>query len=86
MAPVMQRLNGRLREMLGAGARLSRVLISDKSAAVYARSGRVLGAYDDPVTESRLKLFRNPDANQQTPEKPDLILHEIAASRIRNVL
>ena len=53
---------------------------------MYAPSGRVTGAYDRAVRECGFKLFWGPDAKQQSPEMPDLLLHETAVSWVRNKL
>ena len=46
MAIVVWCLQERLREMLGADARLPRVLMSDRGTGMYAPSGHVVRAYD----------------------------------------
>ena len=86
MAVVVRRLSGRLREMLGNDARLPRTLMTDRGTGMYAPSGRVTGAYDCAVRECGFKLFWGPDAKQQSPEMPDLLLHETAVSWVRNKL
>ena len=86
MAVVVQRLEGRLRDMLGADARLPRVLMSDCGAGMYAPSGHVVAAYDCAVRECGFKLFWGPDAERQSPDMPDLLLHETAVSWLRGVL
>ena len=86
MATVVRRLGGRLRDMLGDDARLPRTLMTDRGTGMYAPSGRVTNAYDCAVDECGFKLFWGPDAKQQSPEMPDLLLHETAVSWVRNAL
>ena len=86
MAAVIRRLPGRLREMLGSNSRLPRVLMTDRGTGMYAPSGHVVSAFDHAVQECRFKLFWGADAKQQSPEMPDLLLHETAVSWVRNVL
>ena len=86
MATVVRRLEGRLRDMLGNDARLPRTLMTDRGTGMYAPSGRVTVAFDRAVDECGFKLFWGPDAKQQSPEMPDLLLHETAVSWVRNAL
>ena len=72
--------------MLGADARLPRVLMSDRGTGMYAPSGHVTAAYDRAVRDCGFKLFWGPDAKTQSPDMPDLLLHETAVSWLRGVL
>ncbi len=86
MATVVRRLVGRLREMLGAGARLPRVLMTDRAIGMHSPSGQVVAAYEAAVRECNFQLFRGPDAKQQAADMPDLLLHETAVSWFRGSL
>ncbi len=86
MATVVRRLEERLRDMLGADARLPRVLMSDRGTGMYAPSGHVTAAHDRAVRDCGFKLFWGPDAKTQSPDMPDLLLHETAVSWLRGVL
>ena len=86
MATVVRRLEARMREMLGAHARLLRALMTDRGTGMYAPSGHVVAAYDRAVADCHFRLFWGPDAKQQSPEMADLLLHETAVSWIRNAL
>ncbi len=83
VATVVRRLEGRLREMLGAGARFPRVLMTDRGTGMYSPSGQVVAAYEAAVRECNFQLFWGPDAKQQAADMPDLLLHETAVSWFR---
>ena len=85
MATVVRRLEERLRDMLGADARLPRVLMSDRGTGMCAPSGHVTAAYDRAVRDCGFKLFWEPDAKTQSPDMPDHLLHETAVSWLRGV-
>ncbi len=86
IATVVRRLGARMQEMLGAHARLPRVLMTDRGTGMYAPSGHVVAAYDRAVADCHFRLLWGPDAKQQSPEMPGLLLHEAAVSWIRNAL
>ena len=72
--------------MLGAKARLPRMIMSDRGTGMYAPSGHVTAAYDRAVAQCGFSLFWGPDAKLQAPEMPDLLLHETAVSCVRSEL
>ena len=86
MATVIRRLKERLRDMLGADARLPTILMTDCGTGMYAPSGHVTRAYDNAVRQYGFQLFCGADAKKQSPEMPDLLLHETAVSWPRGVL
>ena len=86
MATVVRRLEERLRDMLGDDVRLPRVLMSDRGTGMYAPAGQVVAAYDHAVRECNFRTFWGPDAKKQSPDMPDLLLHETAVSWLRGVL
>ena len=86
MALVVHRLQGRLRDMLGREARLPRVIMSDRGTGMYAPSGHVTAAYDIAARQCGFCLFWGQDAKRQSPDMPDLLLHETAVSWVRGVL
>ncbi len=45
-----------------------------------------MAAYDRAGADCHFRLFWGPDAKQQSPEMPDLLLHETAVSWIRSAL
>ena len=86
MAMVIRRLTGRLRDMLGAEARLPRVLMTDRGTGMYAPSGQAVRAFENAAAMNKFRLLWGSDAKQQAPDMPDLLLHETAVSWLRNVL
>ena len=86
MATVIRRLKERLRDMLGADARLPTILMTDRGTGMYAPSGHVTRAYDNAVRQCGFQLFWGADAKKQSPEMPDLLLHETAVSWLRGAL
>ena len=77
MATVVRRLEERLRDMLGDDVRLPRVLMSDRGTGMYAPAGKVVAAYDHTVRACNFRTFWGPDAKKQSPDMPDLLLHEL---------
>ena len=71
---------------MGDQPKLARVLMSDCGTGMYAPSGHVVAAYDCAVRECGFKLFWGPDAKRESPDMPDLLLHETAVSWLRGVL
>ena len=53
---------------------------------MYAPSGPVTAAYDIAARQCGFRLFWGPDAKRQSPDMPDLLLHETAVSWVRGVL
>ena len=83
MAVVAGRLEGRLRDLLGANVRLPRVVMSDRGTGMYASNGQVVNAYADAIQRAGFTLFWGGDARQQAADMPDLLLHETVVSWLR---
>ena len=86
MAQVVRRLEGKLREMLGRGARLPRVLFTDRGTGMYAPAGQIVGAYDKALRSTCFRSFWGPDARAQAADMGDLLPHETAVSWFRDIL
>ena len=86
MAYVARRLVGWLRDALGPGTRLPRVVLTDRGTGMYAPAGQIVGAYDRALRGAGLRSFFGPDAKQQAADMGDLLLHETAVSWVRNHL
>ena len=63
---------------MGPTCRLPRVIFSDRGTGMYAPSGQVVAAYECAVRECNFRLFWGPGAKKQSPDMPDLLLHETA--------
>ncbi len=86
MATVVRRLEERLRDMLDADCSLPGVIMSDRGAGMFAPSGLVVAAYEQAVRDCNFRLLWGADAKQQSPDMPDLLLHETAVGWLRGVL
>ena len=83
MTMFVQRLPAILRKMLGPDARLPRTIFTDRGTGMYSSQGRVVKAYGAAVKAAGFKLFWGDDASQQSPDMPDLLLHETAVAWFR---
>ena len=86
MAVFVQRLPDILRKMLGPDARLPRTLFTDRGTGLYSARGKAVRAYSAAVKAAGFKLFWGDDASQQSPDMPDLLLHETAVAWFRRKL
>ena len=50
---------------------------------MYVPTGQVVRAYADAVARAKLRLYWGPDAQVQSPDMGDLLLHETAVSWFR---
>ena len=86
LAMFVQRLPDVLRRMLGPDARLPRTIFTDRGTGMYNSRGRAVRAYSAAVKAAGFKLFWGEDASQQSPDMPDLLLHETAVAWFRRKL
>ena len=83
LAMFVHRLPDILRKMLGPDARLPKTIFTDRGTGMYTSNGRAVRAYSAAVKAAGLKLFWGEDATQQSPDMPDLLLHETAVAWFR---
>ena len=50
---------------------------------MYTSRGVIVNAYRDAIDEAGLRSYWGPDAAAQSPDMPDLLLHETAVSWFR---
>ena len=86
MAVFVQRLPDIMRKMLGPDARLPRTLFTDRGTGLFNSRGKAVRAYSAAVKAAGFKLFWGDDASQQSPDMPDLLLHETAVAWFRRKL
>ena len=86
MAVFVQRLPDIMRKMLGPDARLPRTLFTDHGTGLFNSRGKAVRAYSAAVKAAGFKLFWGDDASQQSPDMPDLLLHETAVAWFRRKL
>ena len=86
MAMFVQRLPDILRKTSGPDARLPHTIFTDPGTGLYSSQGKAVRAYSAAVKAAGFKLFWGDDASQQSPDMPDLLLHETAVSRFRRKL
>ena len=73
-------------EDVGPDARLPRTLFTDRGTGLYNARGAAVRAYSAAVKAAGFKLFWGDDASQQSPDMPDLLLHETAVAWFRRKL
>ena len=86
LAMFVKRLSDILRRMLGQDARLPRTIFTDRGTGLYSSRGRAVKAYSAAVKAAGFRLFGGDDASQQSPDMPDLLLHETAVAWFRRKL
>ena len=69
--------------MLGPDAHLPRTIFTDRGTGMYTSNGRAVRAYGAAAKAAGFKLFWGDDATQQSPDMPDLLLHETAVAWFR---
>ena len=84
LAQFVRRLPGILRRMLGPSGNLPRTIFTDRSRGMCSPLGMIVGRFEAAVKESGMKTFWGPDASMQSPDMPDLLLHETAVAIFRN--
>ena len=50
---------------------------------MYSPGGLIVGRFEAAMKESGMKTFWGPDAAMQSPDMPDLLLHETAVALFR---
>ena len=75
-----------LRKMLCPDARLPRTTFIGRGTGLYNSWGKADRAYCAAVKAAGFKLFGGDDASQQSPDMPDLLLHETAVAWFRRKL
>ena len=87
MAEFVTKLEPFLRKMLGANARLPRVLCSDRGPGFYQSStGHIVEAYRAAVAKNGFRTFAGIDASRQPADVPDVWPHETAVSWLRALM
>ena len=82
LAAFVRRLETVLRKMLG-DAPLPRHIFTDRGTGMYIPKGTVVRAYSEAVQAQGFHLHWGEDATRQSPDMPDLLLHETAVSWFR---
>ena len=87
MATFVDRLPRLLPTLLGKGALMPRVVVSDRGPGFYqSLTGHIVKDYVDALDKNGFRPFAGSDASTQPPDIPDLLLHETAVGWIRNYL
>ena len=86
LASFVDRLPHILRKMLGPETRLPRHIFTDRGTGMYTSTGKVVNAYAASVHRNQFHLYWGPDAARQSPDMPDMLLHETAVAWFRNVM
>ena len=83
LAMFVQRLPGILRRLLGVHARLPKTVFTDRGTGMYSPHGSIVSFYEDALEQAGFKPFWGSDAGQQSPDMPDVLLHETAVAMFR---
>ena len=87
MADVVANLEKMLRKMLGRGAALPRIVMTDRGPGFFnSLSGHIVKAYGEALHSHGFRPFAVEDASEQPPDIPDLLLHETAIGWVRNYM
>jgi hypothetical protein len=87
MAAFVDRLPRLLPRMVGDGAALPRVVVSDRGPGFYQSStGHICNDYKAALQAHGFRAYAGADASKQPPDCPDVFLHETAVAWIRNYL
>ena len=87
MAEFVDRLPTALRNVVGVGAALPRVIASDRGPGFYQSStGHICRAYAEALAKHNFRPFATRDAPHQPPDVPDVLPHETAVAWIRTYL
>ena len=83
LAAFVERLEGVLLKMLGASSRLPRTVFTDRGTGMHIPSGRVVKKYETAIDAAGFKLYWGGDAQRQSPDMGDVLLHETAVAWFR---
>ena len=72
-----------LHSMLGPQAKLPRKIFTDRGTGMYAPTGKIANKYYEAVQNEGFDVYWGPDASRQSPDMPDMLLHETAVSWFR---
>jgi hypothetical protein len=86
LALFVERLPGVLRKMLGREARLPRNVFTDRGTGMYIPTGLVVAKYNAAIDANDFNLYWGIDAQRQSPDMGDILLHETAVSWFRSVM
>ena len=78
LALFVERLPGVLRKMLGREARLPRNVFTDCGTGMYIPKGFVVAKYNAAIDANDFHLYWGNDAQRQSPDMDDILLHETA--------
>ena len=69
--------------MLGPRARLPRTVFTDRGTGMYNPQGLAVRAYANAIEQAGFKLYWGRDAQKQSPDMGDVLLHETAVAWFR---
>ena len=86
LAAFVERLPRRLRQMLGPCAKLPRTFFTDRGTGMYTPGGKIVRAYAEALQQAGDGPYWGENAQRQSPDMPDLLLHETAVAWLRKRL
>ena len=84
LAAFVERLPALIRTMVGPGRRLPRVVFTDRGTGMYNPHGKIVREYAQAIAAAGLQTYWGADASSQSPDMPDLLMHETAVAWFRN--
>ena len=86
LAAFVERLPRILRQMLGTSAKLPRAVFTDRGTGMYTPTGKIVRAYAEALQRAGFATYWGENAQRQSPDMPDLLLHETAVAWLRKRL
>ena len=83
LAEFVDRLPRVLQRLLGPTARLPRTVFTDRGTGMYSPLGAIVHSYEAAVRRNGFRTFWGADASLQSPDMPDILLHETAVAMFR---
>ena len=83
MASFVERLPNVLAKMLGTDAPLPRQIFTDRGTGMYTSLGKAVVAYAEAVDVAGFRLYWGTNAQRQSPDMGDVLLHETAVAWFR---
>ena len=66
--------------MLGHSTHLPCAIFTDRGTGMYSPLGMIVGRFEAAIKKSGMQTLWGPDDSMQSPDIPDLLLHETAVA------
>lgn len=86
LAAFVERLPRILHQILGPGAKLPRTVFTDRGTGMYTPVGKIVNKYAEALRSAGFVPYWGSDAQRQSPDMGDMLLHETAVAWLRKYL